>query len=274
MIVSALVVVGIVYLCVCAGMFYFQRSLLYFPQPRLVTSPEATMLLPVHDATLVVTVTRRPGPKALIYFGGNADDVSRSLANLALEFPDVSLYLLHYRGFGGSTGKPTEESNNEDALALYQKVFAQHPDISVIGRSLGSGVAIRLASERQVRHLILVTPYDSIVNIAAQHYAFIPVRWLLLDRYESFRYAPLVTAPTLIVAAEHDTVIPRKNTDNLYRSFQGGIASMVVVSGVGHNDIETNSRYMEAIHGTLDSDAVHQKLAGQRMPGEALPPSK
>jgi pimeloyl-ACP methyl ester carboxylesterase len=239
------------YLCACAALFFFQRSLLYFPQPRQVDTPESTMHMAVDDADLVVTVRLRPGPKALIYFGGNADDVSRSLDDFALEFPDYSLYLLHYRTYGGSSGKLSEEANNRDALALYAKVAELHDDITVMGRSLGSGVAIRLASEKPVRHLILVTPYDSIENIAAARYWMFPVRWLILDRYESTRYAPLVNAPTLILAAEHDTVIPRASSNNLYRHFKDGVASMIVVSDVGHNDIETNSSYMKAIHAAL-----------------------
>ena len=95
--------------------------------------------------------------------------------------------------------------------------MARHSQITVIGRSLGSGIATYLASQRPVSRLLLITPYDSIANVAAGRLPMFPVHWLLLDKYESWRYAPQITAPTRILAAEHDDVIPRLHTDALLR---------------------------------------------------------
>jgi pimeloyl-ACP methyl ester carboxylesterase len=92
---------------------------------------------------------------------------------------DYAVYLLNYRGFGGSGGSPSEEAIAEDALALFDQVYASHPQIAVVGRSLGSGVAVRLASQRPVQQLILVTPYNSLEEIAEQQYPWLPVKWLL-----------------------------------------------------------------------------------------------
>jgi uncharacterized protein len=78
----------------------------------------------------------------------------------------------------------------------------------VIGRSLGSGVAIHVASERRVERLLLVTPYDSLLKIAAGQFRYFPLTWLMLDKFESWRYAPKVTAPTQLIAAQYDEVIP------------------------------------------------------------------
>jgi uncharacterized protein len=118
-----------------------------------------------------------------------------------------------------------------------------HQNITVIGRSLGSGVAIRLASLRPVTRLVLVTPYDSLQDVAAQNYPYVPVRWLLRDKFESWRYAPDVVAPTRIIVAEQDEVIPRASTDRLRTRFKNGIVSYVVVPGVGHNTISNSSDY-------------------------------
>ena len=90
----------ILYIGVCVAMFVFQRSLLYYPQPRLVTAPESTMPLHVQGADLVVTVRAHSGPKALLYFGGNGEDVSANLESFSSAFPDYALFLLHYRGYG------------------------------------------------------------------------------------------------------------------------------------------------------------------------------
>jgi pimeloyl-ACP methyl ester carboxylesterase len=247
----ALAGVGTVYLAVCAAMFAFQRSLLYFPQPRLVTAAASTLRLQAPGSELVVTVRPHAGLKAIIYFGGNAEDVSMNLEGFSRAFPQHALYLLHYRGYGGSSGKPSETANNTDALALFQMVHARHPDVAVIGRSLGSGVAVRLASEAAVARLVLVTPYDSIEEIAAAQYPYLPVRWLLLDRYQSWKYAPLVRIPTTLIAAENDEVIPRASTEKLLARFPAGGASMTVIAGVGHNDIGMASTYIPTLQAAL-----------------------
>ena len=85
--------------------------------------------------------------------------------------------------------------------------------------------------------LVLVTPYDSVLNLASAQFPYFPVRWLLLDKFESWRYAPAVTAPTLIIAAEDDEVIPRASTEALVAHFQGGVATLKVVAGASHNSI-------------------------------------
>lgn len=239
------------YVAVCAAMFAFQRSLLYYPQPRQISSPKSTISLNVEGAELVVTVRPHPGPKAILYFGGNGEDVSLSLESLAAAFPDHALFLLHYRGYGGSTGHPTEGANQSDAAALFRVAYAQHPQVAVIGRSLGSGIAVRLASENPVSRLVLVTPYDSVERIAAAQYPYVPVKWLLLDRYESWKYAPHVRIPTTIIAAENDEVIPRASTERLFASFPRGVASMTVIEDADHNDIENKPGYLKTIQAAL-----------------------
>ncbi len=247
----ALAAGAIIYAGMCLAMFAFQRSLLYYPQPRAVTAAESTMVLHVQGSDLVVTVRQHSGPKAIIYFGGNGEDVSSSLESFSSAFPDHALFLLHYRGYGGSTGHPSEQANNSDAIALFQNVHAKHADVVVIGRSLGSGVAIRLASEAAATRLILVTPFNSIEEIAAAEYPYVPVRWLLLDRYESWKYAPGIKVPTTIIAARNDEVIPRASTEKLFARFRPGIASMKVIEGVGHNDIGATSKYLKTIQAAL-----------------------
>jgi pimeloyl-ACP methyl ester carboxylesterase len=224
------------YLALCSLVFFRQRSMLYFPQ-----SFEGGTVLALGGARVGVTVHETPGPGAVIYFGGNAEAVNGSLPELQAVFPGQSLYLMHYRGYGATPGQPTEEGLLADAQALYDHVRARHPHITVVGRSLGSGIATRLASLRAVDRLVLVTPYDSMRTVASHHFRWLPVRLLLRDRYDSASYAPRVNAPTTILVAERDEVIPRTSSEALYRSFRPGLATFHLVPGVGHNDISLRS---------------------------------
>ncbi|WP_371924959.1 alpha/beta hydrolase [Pseudomonas sp. R5(2019)] len=239
------------YLLLCLALFVFQRALIYFPQPGTRDSPATRLQLPVADATLQVSTRPHDGPNALIYFGGNAEDVSLNLVTFSQAFTDQAIYLMHYRGFGGSTGSPSEQALQRDALALFDKVHATHPHITVIGRSLGTGVAVRLASQRPAAGLVLITPYNSLVELAERHYPFVPVKWLLKDTFESWKYAPLITVPTLLIAAEHDEVVPRSSTERLYTHFVNGVASLKVIPGVNHNSISESPDYLEMIENAL-----------------------
>jgi len=233
------------YLLLCAALFVFQRSLIYFPQPGTVESADARLKLAMPDADVWVTTREQAGPRALIYFGGNAEDVSRNLPEFAETFADYAVYLMNYRGFGGSGGSPSEETIAADALALFDQVYASHPQVALIGRSLGSGVAIRLASQRPVQQLILVTPYNSLEEIAARQYPWVPVKWLLKDRFESGQYAAHIRVPTLLLAASEDEVIPRQSTQRLLENFPKGVATLRVVPDSAHNSISERAQYLQ-----------------------------
>jgi uncharacterized protein len=232
------------YLALCAALFAYQRSLLYFPQPKSWGDPATTMHLQAKDAELVLTARQSTGPKAIVYFGGNAEDVSANLPSFGQAFPGHAIYLLHYRGYGGSSGSPSEAALQSDALALFDQVSKTHADVTVIGRSLGSGVAVWVASQRPVSRLILVTPYNSIQELAAQRFPWFPISWLLVDKFESWKYAPQVTAPTLLIAAEHDEVIPAASTGKLHTQFKTGTATMKVLPGTSHNTISQHPQYL------------------------------
>jgi uncharacterized protein len=248
----ALLAIGFIgYLGLCGWLYASQRSLLYHPVPRAVSAPQSTMHLPVDGADLIVTVRPHAGPKAILYFGGNGEDVSKNLASFDTWFPEHALYLLHYRGYGGSTGQPTEQANHSDAAALFKVVQAEHHDVVVIGRSLGSGVAVRLAAEQPASRLVLVTPYDSIEELAEAAYPYVPMSWLLLDKYQSWRWAPDVKVPTTLIEAEKDEVIPRASTDRLFSRFRKGVASMTVLLGASHNNLLDMTEYRSALQGAL-----------------------
>jgi pimeloyl-ACP methyl ester carboxylesterase len=239
----ALGVMTIAYAAICGWAYFRQRSMMYYPVPEQPNLASEEMRLPVEGAVLKIWTLKRPGPRALIYFGGNAEDVGASVEEFARAMPHRSLYFVNYRGYGGSTGAPSETALVADALALFDRVRADHTDIAVLGRSLGSGVATQLAAQRPVSRLVLVTPFDSIVRVAQAAMRWLPVTWLLKDRYESFRFAPQVTCPTLVVIGAADAVIAPSHARALVRAFPPDRVRAVEIPGAGHNDIQLWPNY-------------------------------
>ena len=222
-------------------------NLLYHPQGRAVNNEQNTLLLTTNAGKTIVTTEPRAGGKAIIYFGGNAEDVSLNLASFRDTFPAHSLYLMHYRGYGGSDGQPGEEAIYTDAMQLYDHVKLSHDSIVLIGRSLGSGVATRLAAERDVSRLILVTPFSSIEDVASSLYGEFLVSILLTDKYLSWRYAQDVKAPAALLIAGQDTIIPRESAMKLYDSFSDGVARIYLFETAGHNNISGSPGYYELL---------------------------
>ncbi|UVE18471.1 lysophospholipase [Pseudomonas sp. LS44] len=249
--VSLAAFAAVLYLAACAALFVFQRALIYYPQPRAIGTPETLLKLSAADAEVWVSVRPHAGQKALIYFGGNAEDVSQNLPSFSQAFPEHAIYLLHYRGYGGSSGSPSEESIQRDAVALFDQVHAAHPQIALVGRSLGTGVAIRLASQRPAARLILISPYNSLQDLAVKQFPYFPVKWLLRDKFESWKYASRIQVPTLLIVAEHDEVIPRASTELLYTRFATGVASLQVIPGAGHNSISESPQYLRLLGAAL-----------------------
>jgi pimeloyl-ACP methyl ester carboxylesterase len=246
-IASLLVIVAVVYLGLCAWVYATQRAQIYFPTPPSHAAGARAMWLEAQGARLKVWVVPRPGPRALLYFGGNAEDVAGNIAVFSATFPDHSLYFLNYRGYGGSTGQPTEAALQSDALAVYDHVRARHSAVAVMGRSLGSGVAVCVASERPVAGLVLVTAYDSLVNVARAHFRWLPVGLLLQDRYNSASRAREVKAPVLVVIAGDDEIIPRARSEALVAAFAAGQVRVKVIDGATHNTLDLSPAYLEAV---------------------------
>jgi len=250
-VVSLLVPAAVVYLGLCAYMYAAQRSLIYFPTPETHHSSAQADRLESHGESLKIWNVPRPGPRALIYFGGNAEDVAGNVESFSAAFPDHALYLVNYRGYGGSTGRPSEPGLNADALTVYDHVRTRHSDISVVGRSLGSGVAVYLASERPVDRLVLVTAYDSLVNVARKHFRFLPVGTLLRDRFDSASRAPEVKGPVLMVIAGDDEIIPRARSEALAAAFPPEQVRVEVIRGVMHNSLDLSPEYLGSVRAFL-----------------------
>ncbi len=242
-----LVIAAVAYLALVAFVYVTQRGQIYFPTPESQHPHAQALWINREGERIKVWVVARPGSRALLYFGGNAEDVTGNIDLFAEAFPDRSLYLVNYRGYGGSGGRPTEAGLRADALAVFDHVRRGRAEIAVMGRSLGSGVAVQLASERPVERLVLVTAYDSLVNVAREYFRWLPVGLLLQDRYESETRANEVEAPVLIVIAGEDEIISRARSDALAAAFTTGQVQVEVVPGVGHNTLDGSPAYLEAV---------------------------
>ena len=188
------------YICASLLLYIYQRNFLYFPTPKYEHSFERFSLASEGE-THEIIMLNKGNAKALIYFGGNAEVVVANAEEFSSHLSETTIYLVNYRGYGGSTGKTTEAGNYADALAVYDHVKKDHAQISVAGRSLGSGVATYLAANRNVEKVALITPYDSILNIAKANYSLFPVTLLLKDVYDSASRAKTIQSNILVIAA-------------------------------------------------------------------------
>ena len=234
---------ALAYLGACVALYARQRKMLYAPTPVPADGEARTLPLRSHGPRVLVSTRELASQVAIVYYGGNSEDVTQNLPQFEAAFPRHALYLLHYRGYGGSEGAPTEADLYHDALDLYDYARRHHRYVIVVGRSLGSGLAVRVASVRRAARLVLVTPYDSIVGIAAGKYPWAPVSLILKDRYESFRYAPRVRARTRIIVADADELIPRESSERLLRRFAPGVARLDVLPGT-HSTVTADPRYL------------------------------
>lgn len=184
--------------------------------------------------------------KLLLYYGGNAEDVFLNI----VEYQDIQAATLFvaYRGYGPSTGKPGEQTLFEDALAVLDemvRVFAPQ-EIYLIGRSLGSGVACHVASRRPVQGTILITPYDSITNVAKSHYPWLPIKVLLKHHFSSLDFLATINSPLLVIYGGRDQVVPPERTENLLRHIPGE-KEVVFIPQAEHGTIEMYEAYWMAI---------------------------
>jgi pimeloyl-ACP methyl ester carboxylesterase len=198
----------------------------------------------------------RPTESAILYFGGNAEDVSYIAAQLGQAFPDESVYALHYRSYAGSTGKPSEAALVADGLALFDKISGQHKQIKLVGRSLGSGIAVQISAARPAKSLLLITPYDSLMAVAQEKAPYLPVSLILKDTYKSVDFAPKITVPVTLLAGSNDTLIPPAHAVKLLHAFTNTRAELQVFDGAGHNDIDDACGYRFAVLVALGSMAL------------------
>jgi hypothetical protein len=246
-IITLLLLLVIAYILIVALVYFWQRSLLFYPVTAREGILQETISFKNRDISLHGWILNKGQTKAMIYFGGNSEDITNNIDLFKVLFKNFTVYLIDYRGYGNSQGEPTEQGLFSDAIAIYDQIQALHPSISLMGRSLGSGVAVYLASKRDIEQLFLLTPYDSIAELAQTHYPYLPARYLARDRFDSITYAKNIDIPVLIIAAELDRVVPYKHAEKLRDQFTRARVSYHLIAGAIHNDVTSFRRYGEVI---------------------------
>jgi len=186
----------------------------------------------------------------VVYYGGNAEEVSANLTMLD-RFKTKSFLFMNYRGYGESDGKPSEENLFKDALYILDHITETEKiplnQVVLMGRSLGSGVATYVAAHRNVRGAILITPFDSLLNVAKRHYPLFPVKLLLKHRFDSISLAPDIKLPALFIMGSHDRIIPNKHSHALMAKWSGSVESLTI-TGADHNNIDFSNNYWQAVN--------------------------
>lgn len=238
--ISILLLLG--YVGMGVFLYIYQRDFLYFPTPVSPTVYQS-MTIQNEGESINVIMLHEGHENAILYFGGNGESMAKSADYIAGQFPDFTVYLMDYRGYGQSTGESSEKALYSDALKLYDRVKPKHDRISIGGRSLGTGISTYVAANREVSKLALITPFDSIVNIAQGRYPMYPISLLLDDSYDSVSRVTQIKAKTLIIIAELDKVVPKDNTQKLIDAFDPELLEVIVIKNRGHIDISSDKRY-------------------------------
>ena len=257
-----------IFVGLCAVLYLLQEQLIFLRPPLADEARHAVGLLPgtsevrirTHDGKRLHGWFRRTEKDAesqglVIYFGGNAEEVSGQMHDAQM-FAPWSFAAVNYRGYGMSEGYPSETALTADALAIYDWLAKRDridPNrIVVFGRSLGSGVAVQLAASRPVRAVALVSPFDSLRSLARKQYPFVPVSLLLKHPFDSLARASGIEAPLLVIAGERDGLIPPKYSKRLHDAWAGP-KRWTLIPGADHNDIHTRPEYWPEIREFLAS---------------------
>jgi uncharacterized protein len=226
-----------------------QRRLIYFPFGD-VPSPDSVGLEAAEAVSFSTAdgltlqgwfVSRTKTPEfTIVVFNGNAGNRAfRAPLAAALARAQLAVLLFDYRGFGGNPGSPTEEGLAKDARAAREYAVSRSDvdrrKLVYYGESLGTAVATYLAVDSPPAALILRSPFTSMTDIGRHHYPFLPVRWLLRDRFATIERIARVKSPLMVIAGDNDRIVPFTNSRRLYDS-AGDPKSLLVISGADHND--------------------------------------
>lgn len=245
---NAILCLLVFYITLLAALFVLQRRLIYHPETPMHLPAEygftqaSEISLRAADGTKL-TAWHAPafeGAKTLVYFHGNAGHLGdRALKLKVFAEAGYGILAVSYRGFGNSDGSPDEHGIFADARAAMQHLLAQDVaphDMVLYGESLGSGVAVQMATEVSgVAALVLEAPYTSVAARAQEMYPFVPIGLLIKDHFDSLSKLGQVNAPLLILHGERDDVIPVHHGRRLYDSFPGRKAATFFPE-YGHSD--------------------------------------
>ncbi len=247
----------VAYLVLLLLAMWFEEALIFFPT-KFPAGDWQSASLPIEDAELAAADGTKlygwymphPQPTAQILFlHGNAGNLTHRAAALERLYHDVgaSVLILDYRGYGKSEGAPSEQGVLQDARAarkwLAQRAGVAESEIVLLGESIGGGVAVDLAAEIAPRALVLENSFTSIPDVAAVHYPFLPVHWLMDTRLNSLAKIASCPAPLFQTHGTSDFVVPYEQGERLFAASPAMQKEFFEVAGGGHNDLLPDEYY-------------------------------
>jgi fermentation-respiration switch protein FrsA (DUF1100 family) len=251
-----------------AVLYVIQRDLLYRPPQTVRTSPVAAqfpaaeeIVLDTADGEKVIAwhvPPQQAGKFVVVFFPGNGDVLALRVPRLrAIVADGTGLVALSYRGFGGSSGRPTEKGLLLDAAATYEFTAARYAADRIVlwGFSLGTGPAVAIAAERRISRLILEAPYTSTSDVAGSLLPFMPVRLLMKDQFRSDERIKKVTAPLLVMHGERDPGIAIRFGERLFELANEPKRIVRFPMG-GHEDLDAHGAIATVRHFLYDREAL------------------
>lgn len=266
-----------IYASVVGAMYLIQRNMMYHPAGDLpmpadvgLTDMEVVRLQTSDGLELVAWYRPATAPHGaeLVHFHGNAGNITHR-ADRARRLLDAGfgLLLVSYRGFGDNPGKPSETglfADGRAAMAFMAARGVPGARLGLIGESLGTGVAVRMASEHEVGAVVLEAPYTSTADVGQRCYPIVPVKLLMKDRFDSLSVITRIGAPLLVVHGEKDRVIPVEFGRTLFAAAQEPKRAMFYPDA-GHGDLHASGALeveIEFLEGALAMGAEPVRSTG------------
>ena len=189
----------------------------------------------------------------LLGFGGNAWNADAVAVMLHRIFPEHEIAALHYRGYQPSSGRPSAEAIFNDARRAHDLVAGKLAGgVIAIGFSIGASIAVELAASRPLQGVVLVTPFDSLKELAASHYPWLPVRLLLRHRMEPAATLRDLDVPVALITAVNDSVVPKSRSAPV-REAAANLRADFAIEAVGHNDVYDTTDFVIALRNSVDA---------------------
>jgi uncharacterized protein len=219
-----------------------QREIIYAIPPLDAQAEKQAVTIAEDMKGWVINEGRQ---SAILYFSGNGEAVDTLRDEFVTLFPERTVYLVPYPGFPPNEGSIAEQNVIARSLKLYDSVVNKFETVGLVGRSMGTGVAIQVASQRKVDQMLLISPFDQLFNAESALVPLIPNRLTMKDKYDSIKLAPEIRMPTVFVIGEKDVNVTPRNSQRLAAAF-GLPPTIVEVPGADHFSIVNTNEYRVA----------------------------
>jgi len=252
------------YLLISAMLYLLQEKLIFLPSKLPAdyaysfTQPFEEIFIAAADGAVLngIHFKQEQPEGAIIYYHGNAGDLAR-WGNIALFFVEKNydVIIMDYRTYGKSTGKLSEEALYSDGQLFYEYALEHYEEsaITLYGRSLGTGIATRVASQNKPFRLILETPFYSLLDLGKSRFPYLPVQWFLKYPLKTYEYISDVSCPIAFFHGTEDRVVPYNSGLRLFNSVSVNKNSFFTIKGGQHNNLKEFQVYRDGIQEVLST---------------------